>query len=178
MLEDPKLPAVHREYHDVVYGYPVEDDNELFGRLVLELNQAGLSWTTILNKQENFRAAYSGFDVAAVARYGEADRNRLLGNPGIIRNRLKVDAAIVNARRIVEIAAEFGSFKEWLNMQVGFDREAWVRLFKVNFKFTGGEITNEFLLSSGYLEGAHIVTCPVYEKIMARRPAWAQRGVE
>jgi DNA-3-methyladenine glycosylase I len=91
---------VHIHYHDKEYGFPIADDNDLFGRLILEINQAGLSWTTILNKKENFFKAYDQFDIAKVARYGQKQIDRLLGDAGIIRNRLKVAAAIENARRI------------------------------------------------------------------------------
>src|SRR4051812_31347031 len=91
---------LHRPYHDEEYGFPLAGDDELFERLVLEINQAGLSWATILRKREAFRRAYGGFDVDAVAGYGEADRARLLNDAGIIRNRLKVNAAVENARRV------------------------------------------------------------------------------
>src|SRR5512139_2187533 len=101
-------------YHDTEYGFPLEDDNLLFERLILEINQAGLSWITILKKADNFRSAYSRFDIDAVASYGEIDRSRLLNDPGIIRNRLKVNAAVENARRIQDLRAEYGSFKGWL----------------------------------------------------------------
>ena len=171
-MNDPSLPEVHRHYHDKVYGFPVYDDNELFGRLILELNQAGLSWTTILNKQANFRAAYAGFVVERVAAFGQKDLDRLLGNAGIIRNRLKINAAIYNAGRIVDLQREHGSFKAWLDGHVGNSREEWVKLFKSVFKFTGGEITNEFLLSTGYLAGAHVRTCPVFGRIQKLKPAW------
>ena len=176
MMSDPKLPAVHHTYHDEVYGFPVDDDDEIFARLVLELNQAGLSWTTILNKQENFRKAYSNFSVSKVAMYGEIERNRLLSDAGIIRNRLKIDAAIYNAKRIVELQKEHGSFKSWLDGSVGFELDAWVKLFKREFKFTGGEITKEFLLSLGYIEGSHESTCPIYARILALDPPWARVG--
>ena len=173
-VTDPSILEVHRRYHDTVYGFPVDDDNELFGRLILELNQAGLSWTTILNKQENFRRAFSGFDVKRVARYGDAERDRLLSDSGIIRNRLKIDAAIHNARRILELQREHGSFRQWLDGHVGAERVEWVRLFKKEFKFTGGEITGEFLMSTGYLPGAHVEHCPVYDRILALDPPWAR----
>jgi DNA-3-methyladenine glycosylase I len=88
----------------------LKDDNLLFERLILEINQAGLSWITILKKADGFRRAYHGFDIAKVARYGEKDRARLLADPGIIRNRLKVNAAIVNAQKILELQKECGSF--------------------------------------------------------------------
>ncbi len=89
---------VHREYHDNYYGFPIHDDNELFCRLVLEINQAGLSWTTILNKQQSFRKAYHGFEIKKVAAYKEKDVKRLMNDAGIIRNRLKINAAIENAK--------------------------------------------------------------------------------
>lgn len=154
---------VHRIYHDTQYGFPIESDDELFCRLILEINQAGLSWTTILNKQDNFRKAYSKFQISSVAAYEEADEKRLLADAGIIRNRLKVKAAIYNARQILELQAQFGSFKNWLDTHHPMRLEQWVKLFKKTFKFTGGEITNEFLMSTGYLEGAHVCDCPIYK---------------
>lgn len=163
---------VHVHYHDTQYGFPIESDNELFGRLILEINQAGLNWTTILKKQDNFRRAYSGFDIATVANYGEVDYQRLLNDAGIIRNRLKIRAAIHNAGVIVQLQEELGSFKAWLDKQHPLSKEAWVKLFKKTFKFTGGEITNEFLMSSGYLKGAHSESCAVHREIMKLSPAW------
>ena len=174
MMSDPKLPEVHHIYHDEVYGFPVTDDNEMFARLVLELNQAGLSWTTILNKQENFRIAYSGFELSTVAGYGDIDRKRLLSDAGIIRNRRKIDAAIFNAKRILELQQEHGSFKKWLDRSVGIDLDSWVKLFKSEFKFTGGEITKEFLLSLGYIKGAHESSCPIYRRILELAPPWTR----
>jgi len=166
---------LHRIYHDTEYGFPLLTDNELFGRLILEINQAGLSWTTILKKKENFREAYSNFDIATVAQYTEADRQRLLSNAGIIRNKLKVNAAIVNAQRIQKLQVEYGSFKNWLDHHHPKTRKEWVKLFKKHFKFTGGEITNEFLLSTGYLKGAHEPDCSVYHQIMKLSPKWAEQ---
>lgn len=154
---------VHRIYHDTQYGFPVESDDELFCRLILEINQAGLSWTTILNKEDNFRKAYSNFKISLVAAYEEADEKRLLADAGIIRNRLKVKAAIYNAKQILELQGQFGSFKNWLDTHHPMDLEQWVKLFKKTFKFTGGEITNEFLMSTGYLEGAHVPGCLIYK---------------
>lgn len=90
-------------YHDTQYGFPLEDDNLLFERLVLEINQAGLSWITILKKADNFHEAYNGFKIEKIAKYTEKDRTRLLADAGIIRNRLKVNAAIVNAQKILEL---------------------------------------------------------------------------
>lgn len=155
---------VHKRYHDDEYGVFSDDDRVLFERLILEINQAGLSWETILKKRDGFNAAYDGFDIAKVASYGEPDRARLLADPGIIRNRLKVDAAIHNARVIQDLQAEFGSFSAWLDMQKGLDKADWVRLFKKHFKFTGGEIVGEFLMSLGYLPGAHAPGCPFYDR--------------
>jgi DNA-3-methyladenine glycosylase I len=164
----------HGPYHDREYGFPLEDDSALFERLVLEINQAGLSWLTILKKREAFRGAYGGFDPAVVAAYGARDRKRLLADAGIIRNRLKVDAAIANAQKILELRNSHGSFRGWLDAHHPLSKEQWVKLFKQTFRFTGGEIVNEFLMSIGYLPGAHTVRCPVYPVILARRPAWSR----
>ena len=166
------IHSPHRRYHDCRYGFPLYDDNELFARLVLEINQAGLSWTTILNKEESMRSAYAGFSIAEVARFSSADRARLLADPGVIRNRLKIDAAIHNAARILDLQAEFGSFCAWLDAHHPRSAPEWVRLFRRTFRFTGGEITKEFLLSTGYLPGAHVPDCPVYEHIATLDPHW------
>lgn len=161
-LPDDNLDKI---YHDTEYGFSIHDDNELFGRLILEINQAGLSWYTILTKKDNFREAYDNFDIPIIAKYQQIDIDRLLSNPGIIRNKLKVNAAIYNAKRVLEIQKEYGSFKKWLDQNSVKTKQEWIKLFKKNFKFTGGEITNEFLLSTGYLSGSHIPTCPIYNKI-------------
>lgn len=162
-------------YHDTEYGFPLKDDNLLFERLILEINQAGLSWITILKKANNFRKAYHNFNIAKVAKYGEKDVARLLNDPGIIRNRLKVNAAIVNAQRILQIQKEHGSFSNWLDSHSPLTREEWTKLFKKTFVFTGGEIVNEFLMSTGYLPGAHDESCHVYKKVASLRPAWMRR---
>lgn len=162
----------NKTYHDTQYGFPLKDDNLLFERLVLEINQAGLSWITILKKAENFRKAYHGFNIEKVAKYSDQDRLRLLSDPGIIRNRLKISAAIVNAQKIKDIQKEYGSFKAWLDANRGLSKEEWIKLFKKTFVFTGGEIVNEFLMSTGYLPGAHDETCPIYKKVASLRPAW------
>lgn len=174
-VRDLPYDNYHRQHHDKVHGYAVTQDNELFARLVLEINQAGLSWLTILKKEKNFREAFHQFDVARVASYDEKERERLLQNAGIIRNRLKVDAAIHNARVIVGLQQEFGSFKAWLDHHHPKNREEWTKLFKKTFKFTGGEIVNEFLMSTGYLPGAHIPDCPVYEAVLRSNPRWNAR---
>ena len=162
----------HGPYHAEEYGFPVADETALFERLVLEINQAGLSWLTILKKRGNFRAAYDDFVIDRVAQYGAAERARLLADPGIIRNRLKIDAAIENARRIAAIGASHGSFAAWLDQHHPLPKPEWVRLFKQTFAFTGGEITGEFLVSTGYLPGAHDESCPVYKQIARLKPPW------
>jgi DNA-3-methyladenine glycosylase I len=168
----------HGPYHDSEYGFPLRDDDALFERLVLEINQAGLSWLTILKKRDAFREAYDRFDVDRVARYGARERRRLLRDAGIIRNRLKVDAAIENARRIVALRDGRGSFAAWLDEQHPLGKTAWVKLFKSTFRFTGGEITGEFLISTGYLPGAHAKSCPVYAKVLRLAPPWARPARE
>lgn len=164
----------HGPYHDQEYGFPSRDDRILFERLILEINQAGLSWLTILKKREGFRAAYDGFDIDKVAAYGEEERARLLADASIIRNRLKVDAAIHNARGLQEIVAEEGSFAAWLDRHHPLPKEEWVRLFRQNFRFVGGEIVGEFLMSLGYLPGAHEENCPIFARIRMLEPPWTQ----
>lgn len=167
---------LHGPYHATEYGFPQRGESVLFERLLLEINQAGLSWETILRKRAGFRAAYDGFNVDAVAAYGEADRARLLADASIIRNRLKVDAAIHNARVIRGLRDTHGGFVEWLDAHATEDgaprdRASWVKLFKRTFRFTGGEITGEFLMSLGYLPGAHRADCPVVRDIARARRA-------
>ncbi len=144
----------------------------LFERLVLEISQAGLSWLTILKKRAAFDAAYDGFDVETVAAYGDAERARLLADSGIIRNRLKVNAAIENARRLLALRASHGGFAAWLDVHHPRAKADWVKLFKQTFVFTGGEITGEFLMSLGYLPGAHAEDCPVFARIAKLAPPW------
>jgi DNA-3-methyladenine glycosylase I len=162
----------HGPYHDTEYGFPRTEDAELFERLVLEINQAGLSWLTILKKREAFRRAYGGFDPAVVARYGARERRRLLADAGIIRNRLKVEAAIANARTILEFRESHGGFHAWLLAHHPRPKAEWVTLFRQTFRFTGGEIVGEFLMSLGWLPGAHRESCPVYRKIVRQKPMW------
>ncbi len=157
----------HGPYHDTEYGFPVLDDDRLFERLVLEINQAGLSWLTILRKREAFRIAFDDFKLERVARFDARRKAKLLNDPGIIRNRLKVDAAVENAKRILALRKTHGSFAEWLDAHHPRTKDEWVKLFKKTFVFTGGEITGSFLLSTGYLPGAHEPWCPVYARIAA-----------
>lgn len=167
--------ALHKNYHDNHYGFPIHDDNELFGRLILEINQAGLSWETILKKEQSFRKAYSKFNIKKVAAYTNADRERLLADAGIIRNKLKINAAIENANTILGLQKEFGSFEKWLAQHHPKTKEEWVKLFRKTFRFTGGEIVNEFLMSIGYLRGAHDENCAVHKQILKQKPMWAKR---
>jgi DNA-3-methyladenine glycosylase I len=166
---------IHAPYHDEEYGFPLTEDAQLLERLALEINQAGLSWLTILKKREHFRRAFAGFAPDAVARFGPDDRVRLLDDAGIIRNRLKVDAVIENARRVVTLRKTHGSFDGWLAAHHPLPKEEWVRLFKKTFLFTGGEIVGEFLMSIGYLPGAHEPGCPVSRTIARLNPPWKRK---
>jgi len=174
-MEPESRRALHKNYHDNHYGFPIHDDNELFGRLIMEINQAGLSWETILKKEEGFRNAYDNFHIEKVAAYTEEDRERLLNDPGIIRNKLKVNAAIENAKTIIKLKEEFGSFEKWLEHHHPKPLQDWMKLFKKTFKFTGGEIVNEFLMSTGYLKGCHDESCPIYGEVLKQNPKWNEK---
>lgn len=163
---------LHGPYHDREYGFPVDEEVVLFERLIFEINQAGLSWALILRKQAGFRAAYDGFDVDTVAAYDAADVARLMADERIVRNRLKVNAAIHNARVIQSMRESHGGFAGWLASHHPKRKPGWVKLFKKTFKFTGGEITGEFLMSIGYLPGAHRDDCPVQTEIAKCNPPW------
>jgi DNA-3-methyladenine glycosylase I len=163
----------HGPYHASEYGFPSREDSVLFERLVLEINQAGLSWLTILKKREAFTAAFAGWDIERIAAFGPDDVDRLLGDAGIIRNKLKVAAAIENARRLLALRAAHGSFAAWLDKHHPRPKEEWVKLFRKTFAFTGGEIVGEFLMSLGYLPGAHVASCPVHDRVLALRPPWS-----
>ena len=164
---------LHGPYHDREYGFPVSDESSLFERLVLEINQAGLSWATMLRKRDAFRAAFSGYAVDRIAEFAEADVARLMGDAGIVRNRLKIAAVIDNARRVRELRTAHGSFAGWLDAHHPRPLDEWVKLFRRTFRFTGGEIVGEFLMSLGYLQGAHVPDCPAYHRIAALMPPWA-----
>ena len=173
-LAAPASP-LHGPYHDGEYGFPSRDEAVLFERLILEINQAGLSWATILKKRPAFRAAFAGFDVDRVAAFDEDDVARLMADAGIIRNRLKIAATIDNARRIQQLRRDHGSFAAWLDLHHPRSKDEWVKLFKKTFRFTGGEIVNEFLMSLGYLDGAHEASCPVYARIATLAPPWIEK---
>lgn len=165
---------LHKIYHDQFYGYPINSDDELFGRLILEINQAGLSWNTILIKQDNFRKAFDDFSIEKIAKYDEKKILELLSNQGIIRNKLKINSVIHNAQVLLEIIDASGSFKQWLDINHPKSKEEWTKLFKKTFKFVGGEIVNEFLMSTGYLKGAHEENCIVYKKVEDSKPKWLE----
>jgi DNA-3-methyladenine glycosylase I len=169
-----RLHAVHTVYHDLEYGFPLISDAELFERLILEINQAGLSWETILKKRDGFKQAYANFRLEEVAAFHDDDIARLLSDAGIIRNRLKVLAAIENAKRILELRRDHGSFLAWLEVNHPQSLDAWRILFKKTFVFTGGEIVREFLVSTGFLPGGHDADCPCHAKILKLDPAWAR----
>jgi DNA-3-methyladenine glycosylase I len=173
-MQPEERKALHKNYHDNFYGFPLHDDNELFGRLIMEINQAGLSWETILKKESAFRRAYDNFSIEKIAAYTEKDCERLLADAGIIRNRLKINAAIENAKTLLALQKEFDSFEKWLEHHHPKTKEEWTRLFRNTFRFTGGEIVNEFLMSIGYLSGSHDEDCPVYQRIMAQKPKWKE----
>jgi DNA-3-methyladenine glycosylase I len=162
----------HGPYHEFEYGFPVEEDDVLFERLILEINQAGLSWLTVLRKREGYKHAYDGFRIANVAAYGEADFARLLADEGIIRNRLKIRAATHNARVVQGLQQSHGTFKAWLDKNHPMPLEQWLKLFRATFTFTGPEVVREFLLSTGYLPGAHGESCPVLAEILKLNPPW------
>lgn len=159
-------------YHDNKYGFPIDSDDELFGRLILEINQAGLSWLTILKKEENFRLAFDDFNIDKIANYQSDKIDELLQNAGIIRNKLKINAVIHNAQQVLTLIEAHGSFHNWLNQNDSKNLQEWVLLFKKYFKFVGGEIVNEFLMSTGYLKGAHELNCSVYQDIIKTKPNW------
>ena len=170
--KDLKENHLDKRYHDERYGFLTESDDELFGRLILEINQAGLSWSLMLKKEENFKNAFSNFSIKDVAKFGDDKIEELMNNAGIIRNRRKIEAVIFNAKKIIEIQNKNGSFKLWLDKSVGLSLKEWTKLFKTEFKFTGEKIVEEFLMSTSYLKGAHTEDCPIYNKIKNNKPKW------
>ena len=161
-VRSPNIDPCHIPYHDTEYGFPVFSDTDLFERLLLEINQAGLSWTTVLKKRAGFREAY--------AQFNADDHARLMADPGIIRNRLKIQAATQNAQVVLELIRRHGSFAEWLHLHRGSDLTAWTKLFRKTFTFTGGEIVREFLMSTACLPGAHDPDCPIYPLSLGKTP--------
>jgi DNA-3-methyladenine glycosylase I len=183
----PRCPWATTEpamtYHDEEWGVPVHDDRVLFEFLILEGAQAGLSWNTILNKRENYRKAFDRFRPEKIARYGRQDVQRLLRNDGIVRNRLKIAAAIENAKRFQEVREEFGSFDAYLWTFVGGKpiQNRWRTLAEVpartaasdamsrnlvsrGFKFVGSTICYALMQATGMVND-HLVTCPRHAEL-------------
>ncbi len=169
---------VHGPYHDLEYGFPLDDDRALFERLCLEIFQAGLSWLIILKKRPGMVAAFDGFDPVKVAAYGEEETLRLMNDVGIIRNRRKIAAVIENARRMAAITSSHGSMAGWIAAHHPLTKAQWTKLFKTTFVFMGGEVVGEFLMSIGYLPHAHREDCPVYERIKSLAPPWMTVGLD
>lgn len=165
---------LHGPYHDGEYGFPAQADEALFERMVLEINQAGLSWELMLRKRAAFRAAFEDYDLDCIAAYGEADRARLLADAGIIRNRRKIDAVIRNAQTARDLRDRYGSLAAWLDAQHPLPPADWVKLMRKTFAFMGPEVVGEFLMSLGYLPGAHRDDCPTFHTIAALNPPWLQ----
>jgi DNA-3-methyladenine glycosylase I len=165
---------VHHDYHESEYGFPVIDERVLFERMALEIMQAGLSWEITLKKRKATYRAFDKFSVNKVAAYGAKDIKRLLADEGIIRNRLKIEAIIHNAKKLQEIRKSNKSFAAWIAEHHPLSKPEWVKFFRQNFKFMGGEIVGEFLMSIGYLPGAHHDKCPVYKVILKQKPAWLE----
>ena len=163
---------LHGPYHDTKYGFPLTDEAALLERLSLEIFQAGLSWLIILKKRPTIFAAFGNFDAERVAAYGERDRERLLADAGIIRNRRKIDAIIENARRVVALRESDGGIASWIAAMHPLSKEDWVKTFRQTFVFMGGEVVGEFLMSIGYLPGAHREDCPAYANIAPLQPPW------
>ena len=164
---------VHHSYHAAEYGFPETDERKLFERLALEIMQAGLSWEIVLKKRAALNEAFDQFMVDKVAAYTDRDIDRLLANPSVIRNRLKIAAIIHNAAVVQGLRSSHGGFAKWLEAQHPMAKADWLKLFRKTFKFTGGEIVGEFLMSIGYLPGAHAADCPIYQAILPLKPPWA-----
>ena len=171
------------EYHDREWGVPLHDDRALFEFLILEGAQAGLSWDTILRKRDNYRAAFDRFDARKVAKYGAREKAVLLKNPGIIRNRLKIDASVANAKAMLAVQKEFGSLDAYLWQFVGGKpkRNTWRNhrdvpastaesdamskdLRKRGFSFVGTTICYAFMQATGMVND-HLVTCFRYRQV-------------
>jgi DNA-3-methyladenine glycosylase I len=187
----PRCPWATAEpnitYHDEEWGVPVHDDRLLFEFLILEGAQAGLSWTTILNKRENYRKAFDGFRPEKIARYGARDMKRLLGDAGIVRNRLKIAAAIENAKMFLVVRKEFGTFDVYLWSFVGGKpvQNRWRRMADVpartaesdamsrdlqrrGFKFVGSTICYALMQATGMVND-HLVTCLRHAELSGKR---------
>lgn len=178
--------ALYQQYHDMEWGVPVHDDQRLFEFLILEGAQAGLSWITILRKRENYRAAFDGFDATRIARYDANKIESLLQNTGIVRNRLKVQAAIINAQKFLEIQESHGNFDAFVWQFVGgtpkqnhwrglaevpastVESDAMSKMLKQRgFKFVGSTICYAFMQATGMVND-HTVNCFRYAKLHSK----------
>ena len=174
------------EYHDNEWGRPVHSDNKLFEMLILEGAQAGLSWITVLNKREAYREAFDGFDPYKVALYGDAKLDELMANAGIIRNRLKINSAVTNAKRFLEVVETYGSFDKFIWKYVDYNPIVghWEKfedipvtttlsdkiskdLKKMGFKFVGSTIIYSFMQAVGMVND-HLTNCCVYPEITGK----------
>ncbi len=163
---------VHGPHHDLEYGRPVTADDVLLERIAMEIMQAGLSWLLILNKRAALDRAFADFDVDTVAAFSKRDVNRLLKDEGIVRNRRKIEAIIENARRVRAICESHGGLSAWLEAHHPLRLPDWVKLMRKTFVFMGPEVVNEFMMSTGYLPGAHDRDCPKFREIAKLKPAW------
>jgi DNA-3-methyladenine glycosylase I len=178
---DPRMVA----YHDEEWGVPVHDDRKLFEFLVLDAFQAGLSWKTILHKRENFRAAFDDFDAERIVQYGEVERERLLADAGIVRNRMKIDATFANAGEFIRLQQEHGSFASWIWQFTGgrTQSNSWASVSEIpaktaesdamskalkseGFKFVGSTICYAFMQAAGMVND-HETGCFRYEEVRA-----------
>lgn len=169
---------VHGPHHDLEYGRPVTADDVLLERIAMEIMQAGLSWLLVLNKREGLKSAFKGFDPDAVARFGARDVARLLQDERIIRNRRKIEAIIENARRVRGLRDDYGSIKGFLDAHHPLRLPEWVKVMKRTFVFMGPEVVNEFMMSTGYLPGAHRDDCPRFRAVAKLKPAWMRAAPE
>ena len=167
-----KLNYYHKYYHDNIYGFPAKTEKELFGRLVLEINQAGLSWDIILKKEKGIKNAYRDYSFFKIAEFNNNDIQRILNDNEVIRMKRKIEAIIYNAKKIVSITEKHNSFKRFLDMHHPLPLSGWLSVLKNEFKFVGKEICREFLISAGYLKGAHEKSCPIYKKVIKENPMW------
>lgn len=170
---------VHASYHDTEYGFPVRRDSVLFERLVLEINQAGLSWGTILKKRKDFARVYIQYDIKKITHFTEHDIARLMQDATIIRNERKIRAVIRNASVVLDIQQSHGSFSAWIEKNREEMRELgdWVKLFKRHFVFVGPLIVQEFLLSTGILPDAHLASCEVANDVTAQMEVVARKAM-
>ncbi|MAW08763.1 MAG: DNA-3-methyladenine glycosylase I [Flavobacteriaceae bacterium] len=167
-----KLNYYHNHYHDNIYGFPAKSENELFGRLVLEINQAGLSWDTVLKKEKAIKDAYRDYSFFKIAEFNNSDIQRILNDNKVIRMKSKIEAIIYNAKKIISVTEKHNSFKNFLDMHHPLTMSGWLSVFKNEFKFVGKEICKEFLMSTGYIKGAHEKSCPIYKKVIREKPMW------